>query len=177
MSRAHTNRSCGTHERGTPVAELKYSPAERAVLAVARAYFNSFACPATQGWIGGISEALHAFGEERGPEVAVAVLSVVQCMRRARSSVFRFNSPDCPRCALFVTGHEQMLMAAARAAARGRLDAAGAHATLLCEGSDVRKFLKSLETLADKAFPPTDAKPDDRWTSSEFRSPAYKAGI
>ncbi|MEM9047105.1 MAG: hypothetical protein AAGC92_00170 [Pseudomonadota bacterium] len=141
-----------SHGRGTPIAAFAYSDREKAVLAIARYYFTSFAAPEQQGWIAGISTALSRFGDVRGPEIAVAVLAAVQTMRRARLSTFRFNAPDCPVCATYVTPHEQTLMSALRAIARYRYEAAQGHAALLCESNESRPLLNALDTLADRAF-------------------------
>lgn len=152
MSGEGTSSPCGAHGRGTPVASLGYNERERAILAIARYYFVSFAAPEQQGWIAGISTALSSFGDVRGPEVAVAVLATVQTMRRARHSTFRFNSPECPICSQHVTPHEMALMSALRATARHRVEAARGHVALLCEGNEARPLLKALDTLADRAL-------------------------
>ena len=133
---------------GVSIATLGYSRDDRAVLGIARHYFHSFADPAGQGWLGAVSLGLQHFGDDHGPKLAVATLGVVQAMRRARWSMFHFNSAACPRCSAFATAHEQQLMAAIRAVARGRISAAEAHANLLCEGNDTRTMLRAMDTLA-----------------------------
>ncbi|MEM9198237.1 MAG: hypothetical protein AAGD12_10330 [Pseudomonadota bacterium] len=149
-----SDKGCDQHGRGTPIASFAYTDQEKAVLAIARHYFTSFAAPQCHGWISGISCALCVFGDRRGPEIAVAVLSAVQAMRRARRSTFCFNSPDCDTCAAHVTPHEQTLMSALRATAGQRREAAQGHAALLCEGNPVAPLLRALETLADRALQP-----------------------
>ncbi|MEM0936028.1 MAG: hypothetical protein AAGJ91_09005 [Pseudomonadota bacterium] len=177
MTLPNTDRTCGIEDPGHPISDLGYGPRECAILTIARGYFSSFASPERQGWTFAIYHAVNAFGEARGPDVAVAVLSVVQCMRQARTSVFRFNSHECRRCAAHVSGHEQMLMAAMRAAARGRMDAASGHATLLCEGSDVQKLLRALQLLAEKALPPGRSADGDQRDRIELRNPAPGVGL
>lgn len=149
-----SDTGCGLEGRGTPIASFAYTDQEKAVLAIARHYFTSFAAPQCQGWIAGISYALCEFGDRRGPEIAVAVLSAVQAMRQARRSTFCFNSPDCESCAAHVTPHEQTLMSALRATAGQRHEAAQGHAALLCEGNPVAPLLRALEALTDRALPP-----------------------
>ena len=92
------------------------------------------------------------FGQARGPQVTVSVLSMVQAMRCTRRSGFHFNSPECEVCSVHVTPHEQGLMSTVRAYARGNADAAHHHATLLCEGNDVTAFLAATRTLTDLVF-------------------------
>jgi hypothetical protein len=143
---------CHDRDRGEPIAGLGYTPEEFSVLAILRHYCASFAAPERQSWIAAISVALSDFGDDRGPEAAVAALGVLQSVRRIRRSHFRFNAADCAVCSARVTGHERLLMAALRAVRRGQVDAAHAHATLLCEGNDARPVLRALELLADRAF-------------------------
>jgi hypothetical protein len=148
----HSPESCHEADHGVPIADRGYSAGERAVLQVIRHYCVSFAAPAQQGWIGGIAAALEAFGDERGPHVAVAALGVMQTLRQARQSGFRFNTPDCPSCARNVTSHERLLMSALRAIARARPQAARAHAMLLCEGNPAERVTDALALLATQAF-------------------------
>jgi hypothetical protein len=84
--------------------------------------------PKRQGWIATIAPALEAFGDDRGPEAAVATLAMMQVMRRTRASVFHVNAADCPHCARCVTPHERLLIAALPALRRGQGDAALVHA-------------------------------------------------
>ena len=135
--------------RGIPLESLGQGPVGLSVLTIARHYFASFAAPAQQGWLAATATALETFGDTRGPHVAVAVLSAVQAMRRARASVFRFNSPGCPCCAGFASDHERAFLASLRAVAEGRMEAAAGHAFLLCEGNDAAPFLSALVTLAE----------------------------
>lgn len=139
-------------DRGEPIAGLGYLPEELSVLAILRHYCASFAAPERQNWIAAISVALSDFGDDRGPEAAVATLGVLQSIRRIRRSHFRFNAADCAACSACATGHERLLMNALRAVRRDRAEAALAHATLLCEGNDARRVVKALEVLADRAF-------------------------
>lgn len=147
----HDTPSCSPAQRGTPVAALGLDARERAVLDILRHYCVSFAAPAREGWVTAIRAALDAFGEARGPHVAVAALAALQVLRRTRASGFRFNTPDCPDCAGFVTGHERLLIAALRAAAAGRDEAARAHADLLCEGNGGGRVAAALSVLAETA--------------------------
>jgi hypothetical protein len=143
---------CRDMDRGTPIAGLGYTAPELSILAITRHYCASFAAPERQSWIAAISVALSDFGDDRGPETAVATLGVLQAMRRIRRSNFRFNAADCAVCSAFATGHERLLMNALRAVLRDRAEAALAHATLLCEGNDARPVVGALEVLVERGF-------------------------
>jgi hypothetical protein len=141
------------------------------LLAITRQYCGSFAMPERQSWIAALSVALADFGEDRGPETAVAVLGVLQSIRHSH---FRFNAADCAVCSTRVTGHERLLMTALRAVRRDRGEAALAHATLLCEANDARPVARALEVLADRVF----ARPPGTAPSAAplSREPAPSAG-
>ena len=143
---------CLDRERGEPIASLGLAPGELSILAILRHYCASFAMPERQSWIAAISVALSDFGDDCGPETAVAALGVLQSIRRIRRSHFRFNAADCAVCSARITGHERLLMTALRAVRRDRGEAALAHATLLCEGNDARPVVRALAVLADRAF-------------------------
>lgn len=144
------------------------------LLAITRQYCGSFALPERQSWIAALSVALADFGEDRGPETAVAVLGVLHSIRRIPRSHFRFNAADCAVCSTRVTGHERLLMTALRAVRRDRGEAALAHATLLCEANDARPVARALEVLADRVF----ARPPGTAPSAAplSREPAPSAG-
>ena len=112
------------------------NPFEAASLGVARGFFQSFAHPPSQGWMGASAAARAAFPEPVAPGAVLAVLGVLQALRGARRSTFRFANPGCPCCAAVLTERERGLMASLRALREGRPDAARAHALLLLEGQD-----------------------------------------
>ena len=143
---------CHDRDGGEPIAALGYGADELSVLAIARHYCASFAMPERQSWIAAISVALSDFGDDRGPETAVAVLGVLQSIRRIRRSHFRFNAADCAVCSTRITGHERLLMTALRAVRRDQGEAALAHAMLLCEGNDARPVVRALAVLVDRAL-------------------------
>lgn len=143
---------CQDSGKGEPIWRLGYTPEELAILAVMRHYCTSFAMPDRQTWVAAIMTSLSDFGDDRGPETAVAVLAVLQSVRCIRRSHFHFNAADCAACSTRVTAHERLLMSALRAVRRDRREAALAHATLLCEGNDARPVVRALGVLADRAF-------------------------
>jgi hypothetical protein len=137
----------GHSSAGTPIAQLGWSARDIAILTIARHYCAAFARPEGLGWIAAVSSALADFGDEAGPGIAVAVLGVVQTMRRARESAFSFNAPGCASCAARVTGNEWQLMMALRASLRGQTEAAAAHAAILCEANDPAALMRMMVAL------------------------------
>ncbi len=129
------------------MADLDLDAFEHAALAIMRCFFSSFADPACQGWLKAARAAETCFaGDEPGARF-LSLLRVVQAMRMARRSPFRFSNPDCAGCAAVLTEAERHLMLALRGARRGRLGAARAHALLLCEGGDATGLLAALDAL------------------------------
>lgn len=166
---------CQDSDRGEPIAALGYAADELSVLAIVRHFCANFAMPERQSWIAAISVALSDFGDDRGPETAVAMLGVLQSIRRIRRSHFRFNAADCAVCSTRVTGHERLLIAALRAIRRDRGEAALAHATLLCEGADARPVVRALAVLVDRAFTDRSAETAEPG-ATPFMEPAPSAG-
>lgn len=72
---------------------------ELVALVITRRFFASFANPASQGWIRAAQTAETCFeGDDPGGRL-LDLLRVVQEMRMARRSPFRFSNADCARCA------------------------------------------------------------------------------
>lgn len=140
---------CHARRNGVPIESLVLQPGEFIALSVARHYFSSFAQPGAQGWLGALSDALACYGEEQGPHVAVAVLGAVQTMRQSRESVFRFNSAACPGCSAYVTDNERLFINTMRAVMRGDAEAANGFAAILCEGNDVRAFIRAMSVMVE----------------------------
>ncbi|ETX30376.1 hypothetical protein [Roseivivax isoporae] len=136
-------------DRGTPIATLGYSPAEREALRVARHFFQTFCDPERQGWIAAFGHALSVRGPDDGPHLALATLNAIQTLRRVRRSPFRFNCPNCPDCARYVSANERSFMNALRAALRGDRAGIAAHLWILCEGNDPDVAVPAFALLAD----------------------------
>jgi len=133
-----------------PLETLGLDHAERGVLAIARHYCVAFAEPRTEGWRMAIAEGLDRFGSETGPHLAVATLAVIQGLRESRQSPFSFNSPACINCSRHATPTERALLSVIRAARRGDLPAARAHALLLCEGNPPDTLVAAAADLASR---------------------------
>lgn len=138
------------HEHPTPKTSLEcrlshsgLSLEDIQTLQMARHVFQSFAQPASQSWMHAIDLA-YSEPNDRDPQTFYRVLSVVQAVRCARVSLFRFSNPCCANCAQTVTAHERQFMSCITSAKRGRLEEAERHAFLLCEGNDTRLVMTAL---------------------------------
>jgi hypothetical protein len=117
------------------------------LLTIARLYFQAFAIPSCHSWIGALDWAETKFGDADGPVIGARLLTALQEMRRARRSVFHFNSPVCVDCSAIVTEHERRLMAVLQAIRRHHMGAAKTEMMMLCEGNDSDDALVALERL------------------------------
>ncbi len=143
-------KSAHHHQPGTlRVADAGLSPAEEQVLTIARHFMQSFARPESQGWIRAFGTAHAAWSDRLAPGLGVAVFAVVQCLRGARASGFRFSNPDCAHCSAFLSDDERRLANMLKATTHGARSAAHADALMLCEGNDPSMLLEAARGLAD----------------------------
>lgn len=133
---------------------------DRSILLVARYFFKSFAVPEDQGWIRAFDVSRQIFGDAMGACVGTSTLDLVQEMRRARRSCFRYSNPDCPGCALILCAAERHLILTLNSLARGAQSEALAHALLLSEGNSPDAFLAAAQDLVNllKANPRKTSK-------------------
>lgn len=141
---------CGREpdEKGCYVNELLLTERETTVLAIARQYFLSFAQPESQAWMAAVATAETEFGVEAGARIAARILGMVQAIRRARSSVFMYNSADCPGCATIATEQERRMMTALAALSRGSESRAQLELMLLCEGNQLDDTIAAMRRLS-----------------------------
>ena len=128
--------------------DARHDEVEGDLLTIARFYFQSFALPDSQAWIGGIGWAETSFGDVEGPLIGTRLLCALMAVRHARRSVYCFNSPTCPDCAAIVTEHERRFMSAVHAVRKGRMGQARTELMMLCEGNDTDPALDALTRLA-----------------------------
>jgi len=129
------------------LSSLNLTLEEQTALTIARYFFQSFAAPHTNAWITAMAESEARFGYREGPVIAARLLATLQVIRRARNSVFMFNSPACPGCAAIATEHERRLMTALSAHRRGDVGTARLEMMMLCEGNRVDMVLCGLACL------------------------------
>ena len=130
------------------LADAGFDGAERAVLNVARHFWQTFAVPESQAWLSAMQIAQDASVNDTSGEFGLEVLAAVQSMRMSRSSCFCFSSPGCPGCSAIVSEHERQFMSVLRAVREGRNGVAQTHAMILCEGNDTAAFLARMCGLA-----------------------------
>ncbi|PIE07863.1 MAG: hypothetical protein CSA74_04985 [Rhodobacterales bacterium] len=142
----------GSHHHppgGLRVADAGLSPTEQNVLTIARHFMQSLARPESQGWIRAFGVAHAVWPKRLAPGLGVAVFAMVQCLRGARVSGFRFSNPDCEHCSAFLSDDERRLANMLKATSRGARSAAHADALMLCEGNDPAMLLEAVRGLAD----------------------------
>ncbi len=128
---------------------------DKDVLRAMRLLFRTYADPTSQGWAQGLRVVLASFANRDAGEVFHAIVAVVDALRCARKSGFRFTNPDCANCAQYLCGDERLLMGCLIACREGRRSVSHANALLMCEGNDTGAFLARLGDLARlMAMPP-----------------------
>lgn len=137
-----------THAKaGRHIAEIGYTAAEIDVLTITRHFLRSLADPHSHGWIMAFEHAAERRGLANGPPLALSLMRSIHALRISRDGTFLFNNPCCRCCAIRVTQHEQIFMAACRAAATGRTDALVGYALLLCEGADPAELVEAIKAV------------------------------
>lgn len=135
------------HPMPMTVIDMGCNPEERAVLNIARSFFQTFANPESQSWISAFPTACNDLTGRSGAEIALAVLRCVQAIGQARKSGFVFSNPQCANCSLKLSECERQFIGAFRGRRKGDRSAAHVNAMLLCEGHDFGPFLNALDEL------------------------------
>lgn len=138
---------CGGSDGARPLTELDEH--ELACLDIARRFCLSFANPAIPGWESAIDCAVGRFGDRRGSQVAVAILSVLRTMRVSRRDTFVFNSPRCRTCSETLTRDEERLIGTIRSASAGRFGSTEVDAMILCQGNGVDAYVAAVRNLVE----------------------------
>lgn len=118
-----------------PVGTLGLDEFETGLLAVMRHFLTTFAQPETQGWQAAFMIAGQRWGEARGPQIAMGLLSVLQSLRGARRGDFGFANPLCPECRAHATGTEAAFLRMLQAMRRDRADLAREAVLVVSEGT------------------------------------------
>lgn len=117
-----------------PLDRLHLDDRAKGVLAIVRHFLTSFGDPETQSWQMAFATAAERWNDRDGPQTAMRILAVVQAMRRARPSPFRFGNPLCLTCRGWVTPEEADLMGLIQSMRRDRTDVARGHVAALTLG-------------------------------------------
>lgn len=107
----------------------------RMTLALMRWHFQTFAAPETQGWLMALRVASAQVGPRGAGAFCYDLVALVQALRAARSSPFRFNPESCACCRDWLTPEERQMMALLEALRRGQTGRARTLVQLLCDGN------------------------------------------
>ncbi|MEM8576687.1 MAG: hypothetical protein AAGF60_02445 [Pseudomonadota bacterium] len=125
----------------TSIDTLNLDPFEFGFLSAARYFMVAFTGDQS-AWINTVLNADAFFPGPRSAETMREALRVIQHMRAARRSCFRFSNPRCPCCAAIVTADERHLIQMVQHTRATRTSLAASSAMLLCEGHDVTDLLR-----------------------------------
>lgn len=158
-------------EDATPVAALGLDAFETGLLAIMRHVLTAFARPETQAWQTAFAIASERWGETRGPQVVLSLLSVINALRQARTDDFRYADPLCPTCRTFVTSDEAAMMLLIQAMRRDDTSTARGAVFTLAEGVMDPVLIQSGLAFAAR-WPATDALPPRAATHRAPEPPA-----
>ncbi|MFN6977169.1 MAG: hypothetical protein ACK4OP_03525 [Gemmobacter sp.] len=140
---------------------LMPDPFARLTLSLLRWHFQTFAAPASQGWL----RALHCATLHAGPNAAGALcydlVAVVQALRATRRSSFRFNPEGCACCRVWLTPDERRLVEMIGAVRAGRLGRAQALGQILCDGNPAENLIAMTEVYLNRHAPRASPGADD----------------
>lgn len=141
-----------------PVETLELDDFETGILAVLRHFLTTYAQPDSQGWQTAFKLAAERWGDQRGPQIAMSLLPVLQALRRARRSDFDFANPLCVTCRAYVTGTEAAFLIMLQAMRRNHTNRAR-HAVLsLTEGTADPVLIQSALVFATRYRLDPDAR-------------------
>lgn len=118
-----------------PVAALGLDPFARLTLALMRLHFQTFSDPESQSWLQALRLATAHVGAPRAGALCYDVVGLVQALRTARTSPFRFNPDGCACCRDWLTPEERHICELLEALRFGRMGRARTLVQLLCDGS------------------------------------------
>ncbi|MCC6001579.1 MAG: hypothetical protein JJU19_12045 [Pararhodobacter sp.] len=116
------------------VSVMAPDPFSRLTLGLMRWHFQTFAAPDTQGWLMALRLATAHVGPRAAGALCYDVVALVQVLRSARASPFRFNPEGCALCRNWLTPDERRLLDLLDALRHGQTGRAKAVAQMLCDG-------------------------------------------
>lgn len=125
----------------------------RLTLALMRWHFQTFAAPETQGWLMALRVASAQVGPRAASALCYDLVALVQALRGARSSAFRFNPESCPGCCNWLTPEERQMMTLLAALRRGQTGRARTLVQLLCDGNPDSDLFTMAETYMRRNAP------------------------
>lgn len=123
------------------LSELNADHVDYAFLCAARFFFLAFSNGDHEAWVSTILGSENLFPGPDSAEQMRLALAVVQEMRIARGSCFRFSNPRCANCTSVVTKDERYLLQMVQHARAGQRSKAVSSAMLLCEGNATERVV------------------------------------
>lgn len=120
-----------------PLESPAPDPFARLTLALMRWHFQTFATPASQGWLIALRLATSQVGPRAAGPLCYDLVALVQALRAGRSLPFRYNPEGCACCRDWLTPEERQLMGLLDALRQGRTGQARMLPQLLCGGFSV----------------------------------------
>jgi len=128
-------------------------PFARLTLALMRWHFQTFAVPETQGWLMALRLAANHVGPRSAGALCCDVVALVQALRAARSSPFRFNPEGCACCRVWLMPEERRLLELFDALRRDQTGRARTLVQLLCDGVPDDDLLGMARDYLDRNAP------------------------
>lgn len=120
---------------------------EEMMLAIFRQFLLAYTDVKQLHWERAFEITVTAYGTKDGPNIAFALLKVLQAVRTERRTVFRFVNPCCENCAALLSDYERHLMRTISFVRKGDMTSAQMEALILCEGFDTRPTLQAVNEL------------------------------
>ena len=132
---------------------LNLDPFARLTLALMRWHFQTFAAPETQGWLMALRCATTHVGPQAAGHLCYDIVALVQALRSARRSCFRFNAEGCACCRVWLMPEERQLMELLDALRHGRTGRAQALVQLLCDGAPNEDLIAVAQVYLNRHAP------------------------
>lgn len=133
--------------KDTTIAAAGLDFHEEMMLAIFRQFLLAYTDLKQPHWERAFEISVTAYGAKQGPCISFGLLKILQAVRAARRTVFRFVNPCCENCAAKLSDYERHLMRTISFVRRGDMSSAQMEALLLCDGSDTRPTIRAIEGL------------------------------
>lgn len=153
VAAAHSGATRPGRPDEVPLAALAPDRFARLTLALLRHHFQTFAAPETQGWLTALRRATTQVGPDVAGRLCYDVAVLVQALRGARRSAFRFNPEGCGCCRDWLTAEERQLMELLDALRQGQTGRARTLVQLLCDGVPDDDLLRTAAAYLQRHAP------------------------
>lgn len=165
---AHSNQHPCRDAGDVTITSFGLNASEQSILDIVRLLCISFAHPPSQSWEMALQVSIGRFGFVNGSQIFAGTMKVMQEMRVARKTTFKFVNPHCKNCKPKLSECEQRLMGIMKGARTGGGERLQTDCMILCEGSPSDAFIASIYALV-RMFPGPTL--DENY---ERKSAAYK---